>query len=126
MAKYRIKRFLDLKARVLEPDVLNGKAVAAFAAIGHPKGFFDILKREGFNLKREFVYPDHHQLTSFEFDSIQNELIDEDIKYLLITHKDKYHLPKGVGPQVKVVIVDVDIEIEKAQELLQNILSKLK
>jgi tetraacyldisaccharide 4'-kinase len=53
----------------LEPDpaavaALAGRAVLAFAGIGHPGKFFAMLERIGVTLGETVAFPDHHPYTS--------------------------------------------------------------
>ena len=49
-SKYKIKNIENFKNR----------EVVAFAGIGNPSNFFDLLKENNFILKRTYSFPDHH------------------------------------------------------------------
>jgi tetraacyldisaccharide 4'-kinase len=57
-----------LRAHILPtaPDVLSGKPVFAFAGIGRPEKFFQMLRAMGAQIVAAQGFPDHHRFTHFE------------------------------------------------------------
>ncbi|MEO7127375.1 MAG: tetraacyldisaccharide 4'-kinase [Rhodoferax sp.] len=64
---------------------LRGQPLAAVAAIAHPEGFFDMLRRQGLTLTQTIALPDH-----YAFDSMMS-LPDKGYK-LICTEKDALKL----------------------------------
>ena len=123
-SKYSNKGFLDLKGNKFKSDFLLGRRLAAFAAIGYPQGFFNKLVELGLDIAEKIIYPDHHELSSAEFNSLEADLIKKGINDLVITHKDKYHLPCPSG-KLNIFILEVELEIENEDEFLKSIEDKL-
>lgn len=118
---YTFKKFFDLEGKDYDLSSVKGKKVAAFSAIGYPEGFLTTLKELEINPVRRFIFPDHYQLSIDEFNLIQDNLLSEGIEYLIITHKDKYHLPSEIKPKVNIFILDIDLEIDKEDEFLRDV-----
>lgn len=123
-SRYRIARICDLDNATVSLDVLKNKKCAAFTAIGYPKGFLNKLKEAGVETSRAFVFPDHHELTKDEFTRMQDTLVKEGITELIVTHKDKFHLP-AFEKKIHVVILEIEMEIENETEFLDTIHKKI-
>jgi tetraacyldisaccharide 4'-kinase len=123
-ADYQIIGLEDLDGKKYELSQLRDKKIAAFAAIGYPQGFFELLKKNGLKLEKEIRYPDHHNLSNCEYVRLEQKLLDSGINNLAITKKDKYHLPKG-RKKIDIFIVDVKLEIENTKKLLEAISKKI-
>jgi len=59
-SKYKIKNVENFK----------NKEVIAFAGIGNPSNFFDLLIENNINVKRTYSFPDHHNFSQKDFDKI--------------------------------------------------------
>jgi len=125
-ARYSIKGFLDLDGNEYKREDLINKRVGALAAIGYPQGFFNKLRETGIVPARKIVYPDHYQLNKGEFDKLSYELLDEGIGTLIITSKDKYHIPQNIDTKIKIIIMEIEIKIEEEKDFLQNVKTYLK
>ncbi|MFO8053017.1 MAG: tetraacyldisaccharide 4'-kinase [Candidatus Omnitrophota bacterium] len=123
-ANYQINRLENLEGKAYDLNFLKNKKIAAFAAIGYPQGFFDLLKKTGATLEREVRYPDHYSLSGQEYASLEKELKKLGIDTLVITGKDKYHLPKG-QKKIDIFILDVKLEIEAKEKLIEDITKKI-
>ncbi|UCG35362.1 MAG: tetraacyldisaccharide 4'-kinase [Candidatus Omnitrophota bacterium] len=126
LARYTLKRFVDLEGNEYKREDLINKRVAALAAIGYPQGFFNKLKELGINPTRKIVYPDHYQLSKDEFCTLEYELLDEGMGELIITSKDKYHIPQNINAKIKIIVMEIEIEIDEEKEFLQTIKTYLK
>ena len=123
-SQYKSKGFIDLKGNKFKSDFLSGRRVAVFAAIGYPQGFLNKLAELGLDVAERIIYPDHYELSSVEFNSLEDSLIKKGINDLVITHKDKYHLPCPSG-KLNIFILEVELEIENEDEFLKSIEDKL-
>jgi tetraacyldisaccharide 4'-kinase len=87
-----------LKARlVADPDALaklRGLRLFAFAGIGHPDKFFQMLEQSGGHLIGTRAFPDHHPFTPLECQEL-SDLATRDQALLVTTEKDFVRLPKG-------------------------------
>ncbi|MFH1518947.1 MAG: tetraacyldisaccharide 4'-kinase [Candidatus Omnitrophota bacterium] len=123
-SQYRPKGFVDLAGNRFKIDFLANRRLGAFAAIGYPQGFFNKLKELNFNLSQRIVYPDHHELSFSEFGKLEDSLIKNSINDLVITHKDKYHLP-CLESRLNIFILEVDLEIEDEAGFMAAVEKKL-
>jgi len=124
-SQYKVKRFLDLESNSFEQSSFKDKKIAAFTAIGYPQGFFSKIKELGLNLAREITYPDHHQLSQAEYNQIEEDLLSVGIEDLIITAKDRYHLPADKGWRLKIIVMEVELQIENETRFLSEIKAKL-
>ncbi|MFA5008360.1 MAG: tetraacyldisaccharide 4'-kinase [Candidatus Omnitrophota bacterium] len=123
-ASYKFKEIRDLKNNLIDIGLLKGKKLAALAGIGYPGGFFNKLKRLGIEVSKKITYPDHYDLTGTEFISLQESLIKENMQGVLITGKDKYHLPKA-DLKIDFYVMEIEIEIAEEKKLLNDITTRL-
>ena len=123
-SQYRFKRIIDLDGNIISLDTLKNKDIAAFAAIGYPEGFFLKLKEVGLNVKNKIVYPDHYELSKAKFRNLEKDLIRKGIKDLVITSKDRYHLPV-IETKLNIFIMEIEVEIENESDFLQEIEMKI-
>ena len=122
--QYKFKYFLDLDNNEFDAGVLRGRKLACFCAIGYPKGFIAGLKKLDLDIVREIIYPDHYELSQEEFMSLQDDLLQKGIKDLIITSKDRYHLPV-VKFKLNIFIMEVGLKIEDQDSFLQEVVKRL-
>ena len=100
-----------LEARTVvagETASLREKPVLAFAAIGAPGRFFDLLRALGATVVREVAFPDHHPFTATEV----RQLLDaarQTGAQLVTTEKDAVRL--GAHPELGAAVRTVPIRI---------------
>ena len=123
-SSYKLKRFIDLEGNEFEIDSFRSKKIACFCAIGYPQGFINGLKALGLDLERQIIYPDHYTLSKEEFRALEEDLLGKGIKELVITYKDRYHLPE-VSSRLSIFIMEVELQIEQEEEFLSEIIKKL-
>lgn len=125
-SRYKIKNFSDLKGNRFDINLLKGKKIAALTAIGYPQGFFNKLKELDLEIASKIVYPDHYELSEDEFKNLQDSLQAVGISDLIITSKDKYHLPfKNKKVKFNIIVMEVEIEIEDVDRFIKEIEAKL-
>jgi len=108
-SKYKIKNIENFK----------NKEIVAFAGIGNPSNFFDILKENNINVKRTYSFPDHHNYSQKDFDKI---IGDEHIK-IVTTEKDYYRMSDK--QKLSCNYIEVGLEIENKNEFINLIKSKI-
>lgn len=123
-ADYKPEKIITLNGQLVSAGDLENKSLAAMTAVGYPKGFFKKIENLGIIIKRKIIYPDHHELTDKEFKQLQDELLKEGIDNLIITRKDKYHLPTG-EKKINIFILDITMCIENEQDFLEQVFKKI-
>ena len=78
--------YSEYKIKNLEK--FSNKQVIAFAGIGNPSNFFDLLTKNNIKIKRKYSFPDHYQYTQKDFDKI----LEEESEKIVTTEKDYYRM----------------------------------
>ena len=108
-SKYKIKNIENFK----------NKEIIAFAGIGNPSNFFDLLKENKINVKKTYSFPDHHNYSQKDFDEI---IGDNHIK-IVTTEKDYYRMNNK--QKLSCDYIEVDLEIENKNEFINLIKNKI-
>ena len=116
--KKEIKIFYS-KYKIKNMESLQNKEITAFAGIGNPSNFFDLLKENNLNLKKTYSFPDHHFYSQKDFDKI----IRDNGTKIVTTEKDYYRM--NDEQKKNCYCVEVDLEIENKYEFINLIKSKL-
>ncbi len=124
-ADYTVKSISDLDNNAIVIQELKDEPVAALTAIGYPQGFLNILTKEGFNVVKKFIFPDHHKLTVAEYEKIENNLISSGVTDLIITAKDKFRIPV-TKPKLDIFVLNVELTIHEKEAFLKKVEEKLK
>ena len=111
-SKYKIKNL----------DKFRNKKVIAFAGIGNPSNFFDLLKENNINIKKMNSYPDHHNYSEDDYKYLIEEKKEHDV-LLVTTEKDYSRLSEKIKQNFE--CIEVDLEIENKNEFINLIKSKL-
>jgi len=95
---------------------LQGQKVMAFAGIGRPEKFFDMLVGCGILVAKKTVFPDHYDYTRFDLESLISEAGGLP---LVTTTKDFVKVPQNM--KSRVVAVSGQFVFDKPEEV-QNLL----
>ena len=96
----------------------KNKNVLAFAGIGNPANFFDLLKRNNINIIEEKKFPDHYNYS-------EKELMDLIIKakeknsILLTTEKDYFRINQKYKKNIN--FLKIKVEIENKEDFIEEI-----
>ena len=104
-------------------DNLKDKEIIAFAGIGNPSNFFELLKENNLNLKKTHHFSDHHSYSKKDFDKIFNKNYDYDKIKIVTTKKDYFRLNEKQKEICN--CIDVDLEIYKKNDFETFIKSKI-
>ena len=92
--------------------------IIAFAGIGNPKNFFDLLNKNNITIKKKISFPDHHKYTSKDLDSLINTAkINNSI--LLTTEKDYIKISKKYKENI--FCIKILTKIENESRLIETI-----
>ncbi len=112
------------------PRTFTREPVAAFCGIGNPETFWRTLQALGMNVVMRKVFPDHHAYTTEELQAFAQGAFRAGAKRVVTTQKDLANLPHAAdahdwaGP-LKLHWLEIGIAIEREQDLLDLIFSKL-
>ena len=99
-------------------DKFKNKKLFAFAGIGNPENFFDLLVKNNLNLKKKISFPDHHHFNKKELQVIVNESLKKNLE-LITTEKDYFRI-KNMGIK-NIEYIELKLEIVKREKLIKKI-----
>jgi len=118
---------VEARSGFAEPvENLLHKKVAAFCGIGNPAAFFADLRKWGFGVVAERVFPDHHVYSRQELDHISALARGAGAEALLTTEKDLMNLPSGWDVPMPLLACCIHLEIEEKMEFEGALLSDLE
>ena len=109
-SKYNFINFQDFK----------NKKLFAFAGIGNPQSFFELISKNGLNLEKKQIFPDHYRFQQSEIDKIINEAKNKDYT-IITTEKDYYRLSNDNKKNIE--YAKIELEIENKEKFINKILS---
>ncbi|WP_319525021.1 tetraacyldisaccharide 4'-kinase [uncultured Desulfosarcina sp.] len=104
-------------------DSLRNKTVVAFAGLGNNQQFFDSLNRIGCTLSRTFSFEDHHRYSFLETTQIAESARTLQVDAVVTTGKDFVKIADFNSWPCKLIVVDVKIELIKAEDRLRKLLA---
>ena len=90
-------------------DEFKNKKVIAFAGIGNPENFFNILKDNNIEAIEEIKFPDHYNYSKKEMENLINKT-RENNAILLTTEKDYFRISQNYKKNINYLKIAVDIE----------------
>ena len=92
--------------------------VIAFAGIGNPDIFFDLLKDNSIDLIEKIKFPDHHKYSAKKIENLSNKA-KENNAILLTTEKDYFRIDESYKKNIK--YVKIKVEIENRDQFIEEI-----
>ncbi|HET9196530.1 MAG TPA: tetraacyldisaccharide 4'-kinase [Vicinamibacterales bacterium] len=117
-------RYLPLLALhgVLPAD----KRVVAVAGIARPQRFFDALRKQGYDVAREFPFPDHHWFTTADVREIEAKVRELGASAVVTTAKDAMRLERyRSGLTSPWAILPLSVFVEPSAEFEAWLVSRL-
>ena len=93
----------------LEIDRFKNKKIIAFAGIGNPINFFNLLIENNLNLLNKFSFPDHYNYTNKKLDKLIIAA-EESNSILLTTEKDYLRLNDNYKNKIEFLKIEIEIE----------------
>ena len=90
-------------------DNFKSKKVIAFAGIGNPENFFNLLKDNNINILKEKKFPDHHNYSENELQTLIDESRDNNA-ILVTTEKDYFRINNDKKQNMNYLKVKISIE----------------
>ena len=104
----KIKIFYS-KHKAKNIDEFKNKKVIAFAGIGNPENFFNLLKDNNIEAIEEIKFPDHYNYSKKEMENLINKT-RENNAILLTTEKDYFRISQSYKKNINYLKIAVDIE----------------
>ncbi|HXI23239.1 MAG TPA: tetraacyldisaccharide 4'-kinase [Pyrinomonadaceae bacterium] len=104
-----------LSINVSAPLEPKSHPIAAFCAIGNPESFFALLKREGFQLKYQRPFGDHHRFNQTDLDKVEAAARNAGAEFLITTAKDAVKLLQ-LKFEMPCYVAEIAIEIVPSEE----------
>jgi len=119
MIKYATKKEYPVIESYI--DVLGSldktQVYVAFAGIGRPEKFFNMLTEMGFVLADKIGFADHHFYTKHDIETLEGAANAQKAK-LICTEKDFVKLPPDFAAKVECVKISLKFETKEIQEIL--------
>ena len=90
-------------------DEFKNKKIIAFAGIGNPASFFNLLKNNSIDVLKEISFPDHYDYLNKELEDLINNAKENHI-ILLTTEKDYLRINDRYRENISYLKIVVDIE----------------
>ena len=114
---------------VIDLQAMNSQKSIAFCGLGNPNAFWRTLDTLGVRPLECFQYGDHHRYKPTEIRRLSRHALDLGVDTLLTTAKDAVNLCPGVQTMLgglKLYWLEIGVEIDRREELLSLISSRLK
>ena len=99
----------------------HDKQIIAFAGIGNPSNFFDLLKENKIQLMEEISYPDHYNYSINDINTIINQANNFNCK-IITTEKDYLRLDDIKNDKIK--FIKSNLEITDEEQLINTLILK--
>tara|TARA_Y100000590_G_C15631970_1_gene981530 strand:+ start:70 stop:999 length:930 start_codon:yes stop_codon:yes gene_type:complete len=107
-AKYIAENINDFK----------GKKIIAFAGIGNPVNFFQLLLENDIDILKKIEFPDHYEYSEEELENLIKKAKEND-SILLTTEKDYFRIKENYKKNIN--FLKISIMIEKKSEFINEI-----
>ncbi|MCH2037392.1 MAG: tetraacyldisaccharide 4'-kinase, partial [Rickettsiales bacterium] len=91
--------------------------VVAFAGIGRPDKFFDMLEKNGYNVKEKIYFPDHYYYTAADETTLHQKAEMHDA-VLFTTEKDYIKLSSSMQQQTHAIAIQLKLDDDELKDLL--------
>jgi len=103
----------------------GGKRVVCFSGIAKPAFLEDNLRRLGLQIRKQFVFPDHHSYREQELHMIEEEAVRAGAEGIVTTDKDSLRLPGSWPARLPLMIASARIEpLEEDAAILGRVLDE--
>jgi tetraacyldisaccharide 4'-kinase len=97
------------KYRAENINEFQNKKVIAFAGIGNPENFFDLLKNNKIDIEEEIKFPDHYKYSEEKLKKLINKAKEKN-NILLTTEKDYFRINENYKKNINFLKIEVEIE----------------
>ena len=117
----KINKDLDIFYSEYKPSNINqfeNKKLLAFAGIGNPENFFNLINFHNLKIEKKMTFPDHYRFSYSEIKKIVDIAKKEELQ-IITTEKDYYKIKDFNINEID--YLKVELEIIKKDEFLQKI-----
>ena len=97
------------KYKAANINEFKNKNILAFAGIGNPVNFFNLLKKNNINITEEKKFPDHHNYSEKELEDLINKAKEKN-SILLTTEKDYFRIDQEYKKNINFLRIKLEIE----------------
>ena len=97
------------KYKAANINEFKNKNILAFAGIGNPVNFFNLLKKNNINITEEKKFPDHYNYSQKELEDLVNKAKEKN-SILLTTEKDYFRINQKYKKNINFLKIKVEIE----------------
>ena len=105
--KNRNVKIFYSKYKPVNIDRFKDKKICAFAGIGNPSNFFDLLRENKLNLINTIPFPDHWKFSISDYEYLLSEGKDA---VLLTTEKDYFRIDDSYKKNIEFLKIELDID----------------
>ena len=104
---------------------LNNKKLYAFAGIGIPDKFYELLKSFNLNLIKTRSFPDHYKYKEYDLQKLVKE--SKELKLKLITTEKDYIKIKEIVPNIsnQIIPLKIKLKINNKDQLIEKFKSAI-
>ena len=106
-------------------EALASRPVAAFCGIGNPTAFRQTLTNKHFQIDRFREFPDHHNYSREDLESLQSWLANSNSEAAICTHKDLVKLAVERLGSHPLWALMIDLQISSGQPELEKLLQQV-
>ena len=99
-------------------DEFKNKKVTAFAGIGNPENFFDLLKDNNIEIVKEIAFPDHYNYTKNKLENLI-KIAKENNTILVTTEKDYFRIDEDYKKNIN--YLKIVVEIKNRNQFIEEI-----
>ena len=103
-------------------EQFKNKKLFAFAGIGNPNNFFELLSKYNLNVQKKISFPDHYEIKKKEIEQITRDAVNNNLD-LITTEKDFYRVKDYGFKDLR--YLKVDLKIEKKNKFITEVLKYL-
>ena len=95
--------------KLININKFKDKKIIAFAGIGNPSNFFDLLKENNLNVLNKISFPDHYKFSKSDLDKLMLESINKNAT-LITTEKDYFRIDENYKNNIECAKVELEIK----------------
>ena len=103
---------------------LGDRKTWLFSGIGNPGSFENLAVASGVNVVGHSVFPDHHNYTASDFDSLRRVLLEHRAEALLTTDKDAVKIPVGTFERETCCVMEIGIDFVDRADIFWGIIAR--